>query len=64
MNRRPRSGAAMLATPGESDGHVAADSPGPVAVSAYGVPVASTVYVTGVEPGSGRATVALGVAEL
>jgi phosphate acetyltransferase len=64
MNRRPRSGAATLATSGDVDGHVAADTPGPVAVSAYGVPVASTVYVTGVEPGSGRATVALGVAEL
>ena len=33
-------------------------------VSTYGVPMARSVYVTGLEPGSGRSTVALGLAEL
>jgi phosphate acetyltransferase len=64
MNRRQRRDAVTLAAPADLHGRAAVDRTLPVVASAYGVPVASTVYVTGVEPGSSRATVALGVAEL
>ncbi len=62
MNQRQRPAAVPPAAPAHSD--VAIGRPRPAVAEAYGVPVASTVYVTGVEPGSSRATVALGVAEL
>jgi phosphate acetyltransferase len=48
----------------ELSARVATEEAVPAALPAYGVPVARTVYVTGLEPGGGRSAVVLGVAEL